>query len=118
MPIFLGLYWVLIETVELRQQPWMGWIQNLTAPDPYFVLPALNLAVMFLTQRMTPTPGMDPMQRKMMQMMPLVFGVMMAFFPAGLVLYWVTNGALGLLQQWWMLRKYGQKPAAGTAVSR
>jgi len=118
MPIFLGLYWVLIETVELRQQPWMGWIQNLTAPDPWFVLPALNLAVMYLTQKMTPTPGMDPMQRKMMQMMPLVFGVMMAFFPAGLVLYWVTNGSLGLLQQWWMLRRYGQKPAAGTAVSR
>jgi YidC/Oxa1 family membrane protein insertase len=118
MPIFLGLYWVLIETVELRQQPWMGWIQNLTAPDPYFVLPALNLAVMYLTQRMTPTPGMDPMQRKMMQVMPLVFGLMMAFFPAGLVLYWVTNGSLGLLQQWWMLRRYGQKPAAGTAVAR
>jgi YidC/Oxa1 family membrane protein insertase len=118
MPIFLGLYWVLIETVELRQQPWMGWIQNLTAPDPYFVLPALNLAVMYLTQKMTPTPGMDPMQRKMMQMMPLVFGLMMAFFPAGLVLYWVTNGSLGLLQQWWMLRKYGQKPVTGTAVSR
>jgi YidC/Oxa1 family membrane protein insertase len=61
---------------------------------------------------------MDPMQKKMMQFMPLVFGVMMAFFPAGLVLYWVTNGALGLLQQWWMLRQYGLKPAAGTAVSR
>ena len=118
MPIFLGLYWVLIETVELRQQPWMGWIQNLTAPDPYFVLPALNLLTMWLTQKLSPTPGMDPLQKKMMQMMPLVFGVMMAFFPAGLVLYWVTNGALGLLQQWYMLRKYGQKPAAGTAVSR
>ncbi len=118
MPIFLGLYWVLVETVELRHAPWIGWIQNLTAPDPYFVLPALNLAVMYLTQKLTPMPGMDPMQKKMMQMMPLVFGLMMAFFPAGLVLYWVTNGALGLLQQWHMLRKYGQKPAAGSAVSR
>ena len=119
MPIFLGLYWVLIETVELRQAPWMGWVQNLTGPDPYFVLPALNLLVMFLTQRMTPTPGMDPMQKRMMQFMPLVFGVMMAFFPAGLVLYWVTNGSLGLLQQWWMMRRYGgPKPGTPATVSR
>jgi YidC/Oxa1 family membrane protein insertase len=116
MPIFLGLYWVLVETVEFRHAPWVGWIQNLTAPDPYFVLPALNLLVMYLTQKMTPTPGMDPMQKKMMQMMPLVFGVMMAFFPAGLVLYWVTNGALGLLQQWWMLRRYGVKPTTSTVA--
>jgi YidC/Oxa1 family membrane protein insertase len=116
MPIFLGLYWVLVETVELRQAPWMGWVQNLTGPDPYFVLPALNLLVMYLTQRLTPTPGMDPMQKKMMQFMPLMFGVMMAFFPAGLVLYWVTNGSLGLLQQWWMMRRYGLKPAATTVA--
>ena len=74
----------------------MGWIHSLTDADPYFILPALNLLVMFLTQRLTPTPGMDPMQKKMMQFMPLVFGVMMAFFPAGLVLYWVTNGLLGV----------------------
>ena len=107
MPIFLGLYWVLVETVELRQQPWMGWVQNLTGPDPYFVLPALNLLVMFLTQRLTPTPGMDPMQKRMMQMMPLVFGVMMAFFPAGLVLYWVTNNILGIAQQWFINKKIG-----------
>ncbi len=115
MPVFFALYWVLLETVELRHAPWMGWIQNLTAPDPYYVLPALNLLVMFLTQRMTPTPGMDPMQKKMMQVMPLVFGVMMMFFPAGLVLYWVTNGGLGLLQQWWMTRVHGPnaKPPAG-----
>jgi len=118
MPIFLGLYWVLVETVELRHAPWIGWIQNLTAPDPYFVLPVLNLAIMYLTQKLTPMPGMDPMQKKMMQMMPVIFGVMMAFFPSGLVLYWVTNGALGLLQQWYMLRKYGQKPTATAAVSR
>ena len=111
IPIFLGLYWVLLETVELRHAAWIGWIQNLTAADPYFVLPALNLAVMYLTQKLTPTPGMDPMQKKMMQFMPLFFGVMMAFFPAGLVLYWVTNGALGLLQQWWMTKQHGGAPA-------
>ncbi len=109
IPIFLGLYWVLLETVELRHAPWMGWIQNLTAADPYFVLPALNLTVMYLTQKLTPMPGIDPMQKKMMQFMPLVFGVMMAFFPAGLVLYWVTNGLLGLLQQWYMTKQHGPK---------
>jgi YidC/Oxa1 family membrane protein insertase len=111
IPIFLGLYWVLLETVELRHAPWMGWIQNLTAADPYFILPALNLIVMYLTQKLTPMPGMDPLQKKMMQFMPLVFGVMMAFFPAGLVLYWVTNGLLGLLQQWWMTKQHGPKTA-------
>ncbi|MBP8098647.1 MAG: membrane protein insertase YidC, partial [Arenimonas sp.] len=92
IPIFLGLYWVLLETVELRHAPWVGWIQNLTAADPYFILPAMNLIVMYLTQKLTPMPGMDPLQKKMMQFMPLVFGVMIAFFPSGLVLYWVTNG--------------------------
>ena len=66
---------------------------------------------MWATQKLTPTPGMDPMQRKMMQFMPLVFGVMMVFFPAGLVLYWVTNGTLGLAQQWWNIKRYGDQPA-------
>lgn len=112
MPVFLSLYWVLLESVELRQAPWFGWIHNLTAPDPYFILPAINVAVTWATQKLTPTPGMDPTQQKMMQFMPVVMGVMFAFFPAGLVLYWVTNGSLGLLQQWWMTRKYGSaKPA-------
>jgi len=109
MPVFLALYWTLLESVELRQAPWIGWIHNLTAPDPYFILPAINIAVMFATQKLTPTPIADPMQRKMMQYMPVAMGVMFAFFPAGLVLYWVTNGSLGLLQQWWMLQKYGDK---------
>ena len=107
MPIFLSLYYVLVESVELRQAPWFGWVQDLTAQDPYFILPVLNIAVMWLTQKLTPTPGMDPMQARMMQIMPLVFGVMMAFMPSGLVLYWVTNGALGLLQQWWMGKRHG-----------
>jgi len=112
MPVFLALYWMLSESVELRHAPWMGWIQDLTARDPFFVLPVLNMAVMWATQKLTPvTPGMDPMQQKMMQYMPLVFGVMFAFFPAGLVLYWITNGALGLLQQWWMTKKYAEAPA-------
>jgi YidC/Oxa1 family membrane protein insertase len=108
IPIFIALYWVLLESVELRHAPWIGWIDNLTAPDPYFVLPAINLITMWLTQKLSPTPGMDPLQKKMMQIMPLVFGVMFAFFPAGLVLYWATNGALGLLQQWVITRRHGE----------
>ncbi|WP_448131057.1 membrane protein insertase YidC [Stenotrophomonas rhizophila] len=110
MPIFFALYWVLVESVELRQAPWLGWIQDLTARDPYFILPVINVAVMWATQKLTPAPGMDPMQAKMMQLMPLVFGVMMAFMPSGLVLYWVVNGGLGLLQQWWMTKRHGSDP--------
>ncbi|MBB1061975.1 membrane protein insertase YidC [Marilutibacter spongiae] len=113
MPIFLALYWTLLESVELRHAPWILWIQDLTARDPFFVLPIINAAVMWATQKLTPATGMDPMQQKMMQFMPLVFGVMFAFFPAGLVLYWVTNGSLGLLQQWWMTKKYADAPAKG-----
>ena len=112
LPIFFALYWVLLESVELRQAPWMGWIQNLTAPDPYFILPAMNLIVMFVTQKLTPMPGMDPMQKKVMQFMPLMFGVLMAFFPAGLVLYWVTNGILGIAQQQIINRRHGDKAVA------
>jgi YidC/Oxa1 family membrane protein insertase len=107
MPIFFALYWVLVESVELRQAPWFAWIQDLTARDPFFILPIINVAVMWMTQKLTPMNGMDPMQAKIMQFMPLIFGVMMAFMPAGLVLYWVVNGGLGLLQQWMMIRKHG-----------
>ena len=109
MPVFLALYWVLIESVELRQAPWIMWIQDMTARDPYFILPVINAAVMWYTQRLTPMVGVDPIQQKMFQFMPLVFGVMFAFFPAGLVLYWVTNGTLGLIQQLWMMRRFGDK---------
>ncbi|KAA2284032.1 membrane protein insertase YidC [Arenimonas fontis] len=111
IPVFIALYWMLLESVEMRQAPWIGWIQNLTAPDPYFILPAINLAVMYLTQKMTPTPGMDPMQKKIMTFMPIAFGVLMAFFPSGLVLYWCTNGILGLLQQWVITKRHGDKTA-------
>ncbi len=116
IPIFIALYWMLLESVEMRQAPWIGWIQNLTAPDPYFILPAINLAVMYLTQKMTPTPGMDPMQKKIMTFMPLVFGVMMAFFPSGLVLYWCTNGILGLAQQYVITKRHGESTAAAAAA--
>ncbi len=113
--IFMTLYWVLSESVELRHAPWMGWIHDLTARDPYFVLPILNAAIMFFTQHLTPpAPGMDPTQQKMMKAMPVIFGVILAFLPAGLVLYQVANGALGLIQQTYMLRKYADKPSPGT----
>lgn len=112
MPVFFALYWVLLESVELRHAPWMLWIQDLTARDPYFILPVLNIAIMWATQKLTPMVGMDPMQQKIMQFMPLVFGAIMIFFPSGLVLYWVTNGGLGLLQQWWMIKRYSEAPAA------
>jgi len=112
IPVFLSLYWVLVEAVELRHAPWILWIQNLSAPDPYFILPVVNLVTMWATQKLSPAPGMDPMQKKMMQAMPIVFGVMFAFFPAGLVLYWTTNGVLGLLQQWFIMRRHGDPSAA------
>ena len=105
IPVFFALYWVLLESVELRQAPFVGWIQNLTAPDPYYVLPVLNGLVMLATQFLTPTAGMDPTQAKMMKVMPVVFAVMFAFFPAGLVLYYVVNGGLSLLQQWIITRR-------------
>ena len=114
MPVFFALYWVLLESVELRQAPFIGWIQNLTAPDPYYVLPALNGLVMIATSVLTPTAGMDPTQAKMMKFMPVIFSVMFAFFPAGLVLYWTVNGALSLLQQWIITRRIerGEQTAA------
>ena len=109
MPVFIALYYVLQASAEMRGAPWVGWITDLTARDPYFILPAINMAVMWFTQKLTPqAPGMDPMQQKMMQMMPLVFGVLFAFAPAGLVLYWISNAGLGLLQQWWMTKRYAE----------
>ncbi len=114
-PIFIALYWVLLESVELRHAPFIGWLTNLSARDPYFVLPVLNAAIMWITQKMSPAPaGMDPVQQKVLQYMPLVFSITMAFFPAGLVLYWSVNGALGLAQQWVITRRIeaGEKKAA------
>ena len=105
IPVFFALYWVLLESVELRQAPFIAWIHNLSAPDPYFVLPVLNAAVMIATQYLTPMAGMDPLQAKMMKIMPVIFSVLFAFFPAGLVLYYVVNGGLGVLQQWIITRR-------------
>ncbi|HRG15479.1 MAG TPA: membrane protein insertase YidC [Pseudomonadota bacterium] len=114
-PIFIALYWVLLESVELRHAPFIGWLTNLSSRDPYFVLPVANAAIMWVTQKMSPSPaGMDPIQQKVLQYMPLVFSITMAFFPAGLVLYWTVNGALGLAQQWIITKRIeaGEKKAA------
>ncbi len=105
IPIFIALYWVLLESVELRQAPFILWIDNLSVRDPYFILPLLNAVFMFATQKLTPMVGMDPLQQKMMQAMPIVFSIMFAFFPAGLVLYWATNAGLSLAQQYYITRK-------------
>jgi YidC/Oxa1 family membrane protein insertase len=108
MPFFIALYWVLLSSVEMRNAPWIGWIHDLAAPDPWFVLPLLMTASSLFQVWLQPAPA-DPMQAKMMWMMPLIFGVMFFFFPAGLVLYWLTNNILSIAQQWWINRQLGVK---------
>ncbi|GAB6067083.1 membrane protein insertase YidC [Methylothermus subterraneus] len=104
IPVFISLYWVLVESVELRQAAFLGWITDLTAKDPYFVLPALMGVTMWIQQKLSPPPA-DPVQAQVMKMFPLIFTVFFAFFPAGLVLYWVVNNALSIVQQWWINRQ-------------
>jgi len=99
MPVFIALYWVLMESVELRHAPFMLWINDLSAMDPYFVLPLIMGASMFIQQKLNPPPA-DPMQAKIMQWMPIVFTFFFLFFPAGLVLYWVVNNTLSIIQQY------------------
>ena len=106
MPFFIALYWVLLSTVEMRQAPWLGWITDLSIKDPYFILPLLMTASTMLQTWLNPTPP-DPLQAKMMWIMPLVFSVMFFFFPAGLVLYWLTNNILSIAQQWFINKKLG-----------
>jgi YidC/Oxa1 family membrane protein insertase len=104
IPFFISLYWVLLENVEMRQAPWIFWIRDLSVQDPHFVLPVIMAVSMFIQQKLNPAPP-DPMQAKIMMFLPLVFGVMFAFFPAGLVLYWVTNNILSIAQQWVITRR-------------
>jgi len=99
IPFFIAFYWVLLESVEMRQAPFMLWINDLSTRDPYFILPVIMGAAMFFQQKLNPTPP-DPVQAKIMSVLPIVFTAMFAFFPAGLVLYWVTNSLLTILQQW------------------
>jgi len=104
IPVFIALYWVLLESVEMRQADFALWLNDLSSPDPYFVLPILMGATMLIQHRLNPTP-MDPIQAKVMMTLPIVFTVFFAFFPAGLVLYWVTNNTLSIAQQWYITRK-------------
>jgi YidC/Oxa1 family membrane protein insertase len=106
MPFFIALYWVLLSSVEMRNAPWIGWIQDLSAIDPYFILPLLMTASTMFQTWLNPTPP-DPVQARMMWIMPLVFSVMFFFFPAGLVLYWLTNNLLSIAQQWFINKRLG-----------
>jgi YidC/Oxa1 family membrane protein insertase len=104
MPIWFGLYRMLANTIELRHTPWSGWIHDLSAHDPYYILPVLMSISMYFMQKMTPTPGMDPAQAKMMALTPLIFGAMFALYPSGLSLYILTSNVVGIGQQWYLYR--------------
>jgi YidC/Oxa1 family membrane protein insertase len=99
IPVFIALYWVLLASIELRHAPWLGWIQDLSAPDPFFILPVVYAVSMFVQTKLNPQPA-DPVQAKVMLMMPIMFSVFFLFFPSGLVLYWVVQNLLSILQQW------------------
>jgi YidC/Oxa1 family membrane protein insertase len=97
--VFIALYWVLLSAVELRQAPFALWITDLSEKDPYYVLPLVMAVTMFIQTKLSP-PSPDPVQQKVMMFMPLIFSVFFFFFPAGLVLYWLVNNVLSILQQW------------------
>lgn len=103
IPVFIALYWVLLGAVEMRGAPWILWIQDLAAPDPWFILPVIMMVSMFIQTKLNPTPP-DPIQAKVMMAMPLIFGIMFFWFPSGLVLYWVVNNILSIAQQWQITR--------------
>jgi len=109
IPVFIALYWVLLSSVEMRNVPWVLWIKDLSSPDPFYILPLLMTATTLLQTSLNPAPP-DPMQAKMMWIMPLVFSVMFFFFPSGLVLYWITNNILSILQQWIINTRMGVPP--------
>ncbi|UOO82231.1 membrane protein insertase YidC [Uruburuella testudinis] len=116
IPVFIGLYWAIFSSVELRQAPWIGWITDLSRPDPWFILPIIMAVTMFIQTYLNPPPT-DPMQAKMMKIMPMIFSVMFFFFPAGLVLYWVVNNILTIAQQWYINRTIEKQRAQGVVVS-
>ncbi len=111
MPVFLALYWVLLESVEMRQAPWMFWITDLSIKDPFFILPIIMGVTMFIQQQLNPTPP-DPMQAKVMKLLPIIFTFFFLWFPAGLVLYWVVNNVLSIAQQWYITRQIEQAKSA------
>ncbi len=109
IPVFIALYWVLLSSVEFRGAPWMGWIHDLSLPDPFFLLPIIMTLTTMLQTALNPAPP-DPMQAKLMWFMPLAFSVMFFFFPAGLVIYWITNNVLSIAQQWLINKRMGVPP--------
>jgi YidC/Oxa1 family membrane protein insertase len=109
LPVFLAFYWVLFESVEMRQAPFMGWIQDLSSRDPFFILPVLMATANFIQFKLNPNMTADPVQQKIFMLMPIVMSATLAFFPAGLVLYWVTNTVLGILQQWNINRRINEQ---------
>jgi YidC/Oxa1 family membrane protein insertase len=125
IPVFIALYWVLLASVEMRDAPWIGWIDDLASPDDLFgtipgldmpvgLLPILMAATMYIQMKLNPTPP-DPIQAKMMMILPLVFSVMFFFFPSGLVLYWLVNNIYSIAQQWLIIRRFEQERAAKAA---
>jgi YidC/Oxa1 family membrane protein insertase len=117
IPVFIALYWVLLSAVELRYAPWVGWIKDLSAPDPFFVLPVVYAITAYLQVKLSPTPITDPMQARIMQIMPVAFSVLFIFFPSGLVLYWLVNNTLQIGQQW-HVNNMLEKEAALAAAKR
>lgn len=115
MPVFIALYWMLLESVELRHAPFMFWIQDLSVKDPFFILPLLMGASMFVQQMLNPTPP-DPMQAKIMKMLPIVFTFFFLWFPAGLVIYWVVNNCISIVQQYTITRKIEADPSIGKGM--
>jgi len=115
IPVFIALYWVLLASVEMRDAPWVGWITDLAAPDPYYILPLVMAGTMFLQVKLNPTPP-DPVQAKVMMAMPIIFTFMFLWFPSGLVLYWVVNNVLSIAQQWQITRMIESGKAAGKSA--
>ena len=116
IPVFIALYWVLLAAIELRHTPWLGWIQDLSAPDPLYILPLIMAVSMFIQTKLNPPPP-DPVQAKVMMIMPIVFSIFFFFFPAGLVLYWTVQNILGIVQQW-LINKSVEKHIKSRAVSK
>ena len=110
IPVFIALYWALLNSVEMRQAPFMLWINDLSAPDPYYILPIVMGITMIIQTKLNPTPP-DPIQAKVMMIMPIAFSVFFFFFPAGLVLYWVVNNVLSITQQWYVTHGVEQEKA-------
>jgi len=118
IPVFIGLYWLIVESVQLRQAPFIFWIHDLAAKDPFYVLPVIMGITMFIQQKLSPPPP-DPTQAKVMLALPVVFTVFFLQFPAGLVLYWVVNNSLSILQQWYVMRHFKQsKPAKNKPLKK